>query len=148
MTQQTRIILDQDGTGADFDAALQGTLQDYGNAVFISKANGTESGLPAVLIGFTVRLPDGTDRRVQTVVTGRILVAVAQALCGANPSLGRPPLLGAKPGESRHGIHAGVGWDAICVEKCWLITTEKSDRVGFAFEDAEVESVARGIIDA
>lgn len=79
--EQARIILD-DGTGSAFDQRVRGddVLPDGGDLTVVTKNNGTKEGRPIVLFTFTVQLPDGTLRKVQTVTTVRMFQTIAKAI--------------------------------------------------------------------
>ncbi len=90
--EQIRLLLNQP---KEFDAHLKGTdpqgkpiLQDAGDLMAISKDNATVGGRPAVLLTFTVQLPDGTLARAQTVTTLGNFMTVAAGFRGR---YGEPP---------------------------------------------------------
>ena len=76
------VIKLDDGTGHEFDEALKGTLPDAGDLKVITKNDATVGGKPAVMLTFTVQLPDGTMQRVQTVTTAKMFVSAAAAVKG------------------------------------------------------------------
>lgn len=59
-----------------------GSAAEKGDLVFAIKARATVQGNPAVAIGFTAVLKDGTEIPVQCIVTGRIIQTLAVALNG------------------------------------------------------------------
>lgn len=58
------------------------SLRDCGDLMVVTKDSGTEGGRPIVLLTFTVEMPDGTFRRAQTAVTGRLFAGVCAAFRG------------------------------------------------------------------
>jgi hypothetical protein len=57
-----------------FDAAVHGNgvdpvLPECGDLAFYVKSNATDGGKPAVVVTFTVRLPDGSLAKAQAVTT-------------------------------------------------------------------------------
>jgi len=68
------------GGGKEFDKALKGTLPDGGDLKVITKERATAKGEPGVIITFTVQLPDGTIKRVQTVTTARLFANAGLAI--------------------------------------------------------------------
>lgn len=81
--EQCRIILD-DGSGREFDKRLDGprVLAEGGDLEVVTKDAATVEGNPAVLFTFTVELPGGARWKAQTVVTARIVQAIAAAIRG------------------------------------------------------------------
>lgn len=73
------ILLDKP---AEFDAAVHGGLKEGQDLHFISKDDATEDGKPAVVITFTVQLPDGALARAQCVTTAALIQSVGSALAG------------------------------------------------------------------
>lgn len=65
-----------------FDRNLQNSLPDGGDLKIITKDNATVGGNPAVMLIFSVRLPDGSLRKAQTVTTMKLLRTVLRALDG------------------------------------------------------------------
>lgn len=63
-----------------FDAVLKGSLPDGGDVTLITKDNATTGGNPAVMLTFSVQLPDGSMAIAQTVTTLRNFLAAAQVL--------------------------------------------------------------------
>ena len=67
---------------------VEGTLQRLekwkhaGDLKIITKNDATVGGKPAVMLTFTVQLPDGTMQRVQTVTTAQMFVSAAAAVKG------------------------------------------------------------------
>lgn len=140
-----KIVLDQDGDGKKFDAALrrQGTLPDDGRVEVVTKSDGTLNGQAIVLITFGVECPDGAIRRAQTVLTAREFLAAADAVRGCHP-----PAAGPAPRASGiEGVHRGVGYSAMLVERVYLIRVEGSDSLSLAFHDAEARKVAEAAVN-
>lgn len=65
---------------AAFDAALKESLAEAGDLQIITKDGATVSGKPAVMLTFTVTLPNGHHARAQAVTTLKLLLPVLQAL--------------------------------------------------------------------
>lgn len=64
----------------EYQKVLDGSLPDLGDAVIITKDGATVEGQPAVMIAFTVRMPDGSFKVVQTVTTLKLFLTVADTL--------------------------------------------------------------------
>lgn len=75
--EQIAIILDKP---EKFDEKLRNSLPDGGDLEVITKENATVSGAPAVMLTFTVELPDGTFATAQTVTTVKLLQTVLAVL--------------------------------------------------------------------
>lgn len=73
------ILLDKP---AEFDQAVREGLKEGSDLQFITKDEATASGKPAVVITFTVQLPDGTLARAQCVSTAASIQMVGRALYG------------------------------------------------------------------
>lgn len=147
MAEKLRLILDQDGRGREFDEWLGGTLPDLGDPVFVTKSNGTEGGQPIVMITFTVRCPDGSFRRAQTVMTARLFLQAAEGVLGAHPDCGKRLFPEQPAGTTIEGKHRGVGWSALRVDQCYIVSAEGSSGISLGFTEAEVEPLAQAAID-
>lgn len=77
------ILLDPNSDGKDFDEALKGTLPECGDIKIIVKHGAMQSGKSAVLVTFTVRLPDGTLQRVQAVTSAELFMQAGFAVKGS-----------------------------------------------------------------
>ena len=64
----------------EFQAVLDDSLKDGGDVTIITKDGATVEGNPAVMIAFTVRLPDGSFEVAQTVTTLKLFLIAADAL--------------------------------------------------------------------
>lgn len=85
MPETLDITLD-DGTGQAYDEALrETTLPEGADLRIITKDRATQGGRPAVMVTFTVHLPDGSRRRVQAVTTARLFLMAAAAVRGRYP---------------------------------------------------------------
>lgn len=141
--------LDQDGDGKEYQAALRGrdVLPSGENVSVITTAKGTVGGQACVLVTFDVQMPGGTIRKAQYTFTQKELLAAADAVRAAHPlpeDLGKPE---APAGTIIRKFHDGVGWNALLVEKCYIITVEGRNEISLAFTDAEVEPVGRAAVD-
>lgn len=151
MPKTVHVILDKEGDGKAFDAALKGTMPCIGDPKIITKAKGTKEGQPIVMITFYTELhPQLPPDRAQVVMTARAFLMAAQAILGAHPDIpGVQERLWPKgaPGSTICGHHKGVGWTAALVEKVYLITVEGSQGVSLAFTEDEVRALAELHID-
>ena len=68
------IVLDQEHDGKDYDAVLKDTLPECGDMKVIVKHGAMKSGASAVMVTFTVQLPDGSKKRVQAVTTASLFI--------------------------------------------------------------------------
>lgn len=84
--EHIRLLLD-DGTGADFDRLLAGTLPEGCDMTFCTKNLGTEAGNPCFIVHFSVQLPDGTIARAQSVNTLANLANVFRVLRARYPKV-------------------------------------------------------------
>lgn len=66
--------------GKSFDTILAGSLPEGGDATLITKDHGTVGGKPAIMLTFSVQLPDGTPAVAQVVTTLKIFLAAAEVL--------------------------------------------------------------------
>lgn len=140
-----RIRLDQDGSGKVYDAELRGptVLPSGENCQIITKSNGTVGGQACVLVKFEVQLPDGRMMDAQYTFTAREFLSAAEAVRGAHPppaDLEKPRP--EKPGTVIRGLHRQMGWQALRVEQCYLISVE--GRSGFSIAFTEQEALAMG----
>lgn len=63
-----------------FDEVIRNSLPDGGDMEIVTKDAGMESGRGIVMVTFTVRCPDGSLRRAQSVTTMRNFRAIAYAI--------------------------------------------------------------------
>lgn len=63
-----------------FDEVIKDSLPDGGDLEIITKDSGMKSGRGIVMFTFTVRLPDGSLKRAQTVTSMRNFRAIAYAI--------------------------------------------------------------------
>lgn len=63
-----------------FDAILENSLPEGQDASIVVKPKATQGGNPAVMMTFTVQLPNGEPATAQTVVTAREFLAAAVAI--------------------------------------------------------------------
>lgn len=83
------VLVPDDGTGRAFDTMLRapGMLQDVGDLHVIEKASATLGGKPGLMLTFTAVLPNGQPVPVQTVVTLKNFLTVAEILRRKHPKL-------------------------------------------------------------
>lgn len=141
------ITLDQDGSGRAFDAALQDTLPSGNHTRIITKSQGTAGGNPIVLIGFDVQV-DGRRYRAQQIVTAREFLRAAVAIAACHPGLDGPLTPDAPVGHKLSAKHRGVGYDAILVERVYLVSIEGGRGLVVASNELEVHALAQHAIDA
>lgn len=77
--ERVAVIIDN-GSGLAYDAALMDTLPECADLTLITKDGAMESGAPGIMVTFTVRLPDGSLRRVQAVTSLRVFLAAVKAI--------------------------------------------------------------------
>ena len=70
-----------------FDECLDAGLPEQGDVEIILKENGTQSGLPIVMLTWTARMPDGSTHRVQATTTSRLFVTAGMAIAGHHERL-------------------------------------------------------------
>ncbi|MBA3481711.1 MAG: hypothetical protein H0T51_07840 [Pirellulales bacterium] len=80
-----RIVVELDA--AKYDAAIRGTpdkpaLPEYGDLAFYVKPGATAEGKAAVVVTFTVQLPDGSSARAQAVTTAALIESALGAFRG------------------------------------------------------------------
>ena len=84
--EHSQIILD-DGTGKDYDEALKASdYPDDGSPKFITKENATVENNPGVLVTFKINV-DGEMKNVQTAITAKLFLSVAQIIDAKHPGL-------------------------------------------------------------
>lgn len=81
------ILIDQPD---DFDKVLKDSLPECGDLVVITKHDAMQSGAAGVMITFTVKLPDGTFKRVQAVTSMKLFRSVTQIFLGTYDERGFP----------------------------------------------------------
>ena len=131
-----------------FDQIVRGSLPDCGEEHLgvLVKENATPGGHPAACITF-VSMTENGPRRVQIVVTVRLLLNVLVALRGKFAYLEEPMELPAKSPLQLSGHFAGVGWNAVIVDRVYLVAVE-GNPIGLAKSEAEARAVAEGTIKA
>lgn len=144
-----KTILD-DGSGKAFDAALRGTLRDGGDLQIITKNDGTRDGHPCLMLTFSVQLPDGTIRQVQTVTTVRNFLASAGAVAGRyqaeNDRLFPKPE--AKDGDTLTGNHLGMKWEAKLMERFYIVAVEGlPGAMGIAGDETSAKGLGENFIN-
>ena len=77
------IVLDSDYDGKDYDAVLSDTLPECGDMKTIVKHGAMTSGKSAVMVTFTVQLPDGTTKRVQAVTSANLFIQAGNLVKGS-----------------------------------------------------------------
>lgn len=73
------ISLNLDDPGK-FDQIIKNSLPDHGDLSVITKDSATMEGNPAVMLSFTVTLPDGKIATAQTVTTMKLFLSSLSAL--------------------------------------------------------------------
>ena len=144
---QLKLILDQDGSGEDFDRLLKNTFTTTGNPAIITKAKGTEKGKAAVMITFPIAIGAGIAGRACVVMTARELVRAAEAVAAVHPESLSGKAAAEPVGTIKDGVHRGRVWNAALVEKVYLVRVEGSDMVSFAFNEEELLGVAQASVD-
>lgn len=74
----------------EFDAVLKDCLPECGDLTIITKHAAMESGAAAVMLTFTVRLPDGSLERAQAVTTMKLFRTITQVFQGTYNDEGFP----------------------------------------------------------
>lgn len=142
-----RLMMDDAGTGAEFDRELQWTLPCGEDVSVISKANATREGRAAVLVKFPVQLPDGRVADAQYVFTAREFVSAADAVAATHPSTRDKIEPQAPPGTVIHKFHRGVGYNAVCVKKVYIVNIEGRPGISLAWDEAEVKAIGEKMVD-
>lgn len=137
---ELHLLLDQDGTGEEYDKALRkekGPIHTKWKV--ITKKHGTDDDNPIVMI----RIGDQT-----AVVTARQFLEAAAAIGGAHPGCGERSWPEMPPGSILSGVHRGVKWQAILMEKMYLVTAEcAKGSVQIAAEEFAARGLAESLID-
>lgn len=137
---------DQDN-GSTFRQALRGALQDTADCHVYICNEGTANKKPTVMIKFHVMLPNGIFKECQKVLTGRELMAIAEALHAVDPTLCTRMFPEKPPGTVIQGSHNGVDWEALLIEKLYLIKCSGANEVSMAFHEGEVVAVAHAHVE-
>jgi len=77
---------------AAFDRVVHNSLalREGGDVCFVVKDHATTGGKPAVVITFSVALPNGEIATAQAVITGELLIVAGRAMEGRFAYLGIP----------------------------------------------------------
>ena len=134
---------------AQFDAIVQRSLPDCGEEHFgvLIKEDATSGGHPAACISF-VSMTDNGPRRVQIVVTMRLLLNLLTALRKKYAYLEDAMEMPANSPNQISGHFSGIGWNAVIVDRVYLVAIEGAPWVGLAKSEGEARAVAEGTIKA
>ena len=141
------IKLDKDANGEEFDRALKNTLPDTGDVSVITKSDGTPKHRAIVLIKFPCQLPDGTLAMAQTVMTAREFLGAANVIRGAHPGTEERDYSDEKVGHTVSGMHSGIGYNAVMIERVYMISIEGFEGIAIAATEDEVRAVAKQTIE-
>lgn len=132
----------------EYDRIVHNSLPDMGedHCAFIVKDNCTAQGRPGICLSW-VSMTDNGPKRVQMVLTVRNFLQAATVIAGKYTYLLDREWPSGDAPQQLSGHHKGVGWNAIFMEKTYVIHTE-NNTLGFATSEESVEVVARGIIEA
>lgn len=140
MSSELSLTLDKEGTGTAYDKALR---EDKGPIhtkwKVITKKDGTVEGNPIVMI----RIGNQT-----AVVTARQFLEAAAAIGGAHPGCGERSWPEAPPDTIIKGFHRGVEWQALLVEKMYIVTADcAKGSIQIAGDEAAAKGLAESLID-
>lgn len=141
------IYLDQDGDGKLFDAARKGQMPAGclpGDVLVITKSKGTRSGQAVALIAHRM-VVDGRSGWAQFVLTAREIEGIAQSVRGAHPLANVED--SSPAGTSIHGMHRGVAYDAVKVEKVYIVKVEGVQTINLAFSEEEAHQIGKAAVN-
>lgn len=142
-----RVLLDQDGHGKAFEAAMRNQIQIGDEVLFITTSKGTKDGQPSVMVMFKCQLPDESWILVRAIMTGREFSGAADAICGAHPGLSERVDSTEFHQKNVVGQHEGVGYNAVFLEEVYLITVEGCEGILIASNEDELHAMAEQAID-
>lgn len=142
-----------DGSAKEFDSSIlehKFFPMDEHLHVF-TKSDGTAAHRPVVALVFAVPLPDGSMAAACLTVTGREFMHAATAIHANHPGCGDRDLPAwLNPEDIPQVVNAsyrGVGYNAMPLEKIFLLNVEGANTVSWAGSEAEAHSIAKQIID-
>lgn len=133
---------------AEFDRIVHGSLPHCGEEHFalVVKDNATVGGAPAVCITFVSETAVG-PKRVQMVVTARNLIQALSVLVGKYEYLSERKHAPADTAKELSGHFAGVGWNAVFMERMYLVVVENG-LTGIAATEDDARAVAKGLCES
>lgn len=138
-----RIIFDDD----EFDRVIRNSLSDGdpSHQAFIIKENATVNGRPGICISF-ISYVGRTPHRVQTVMPLREFLIAVSSIAGKYEYLLEAEWPKKDDPTIKRGGHIdGVAWDAVQLERCWIVSAENG-KTGVATTEPEIEHIAKMLI--
>lgn len=132
---------------AEFSRVIKGSAGsvDASEVAVVVREHGTEQGNPVAAFTFLVRTENG-PLRVQATSTVRSFLLLAAALRGKfeHLDLEAPVPLPENAPKTIRGIVDGVGYDAVLMERVYLVHADGSG-IGIATTEAEIPVIAKAL---
>ena len=144
MTQEghrCHVQLDQDGKGTAYTQALIQTGHTHADWKVFSKKDGMQSGRPSVMIKI------GSETLITSV---RQFLEVAAALKGCHPDADDRATPEYPPGTKLEKFHRGIKWEALLVEKMYLVSVDNplvKGQIMLAGDEIIAKGLAEDLID-